>query len=283
MKAQKAAGQMIVGVCAGLLAAVLPGMHCPVCSAEETADTAAISVGTVIAEADGSFSVNVSLDRLPDTGLNAMDFAVAYDPAVLTVSDITLLYDTGADAAEAAVDPSLAGTVFQWEIAGGEIRIRWATALVNPDYWLKEEGAFFTISGTVNADAAPGTHCAMQLVPAGRDSETGSDLYQKEIIAGYLDEKGGVHSCRTELTDGHIWTLLDETGATRYGDINLDGVRSVADAVMMHRAVAEDLALGAAAYANADCEFDGVLTIADVTLMLRVLNGQTEAAVLGAH
>ena len=283
MKAQKAAGQMIVGVCAGLLAAALPGMQGLVCSAEEPADTAAITVGTVIADADGSFSVNVYLDRLPDSGLNAVDFAVAYDAGGLSVSQVELLYDTGADAAEAAVDPKLAGTVFRWENTGSEIRIRWATALVNPDYWLKREGVFFSISGTVNADAAPGSHFGLRLVPAGWEIGSGSGIYNTEIIVGHMDAEGGMHSCETELTDGHIWTLLDDTGATRYGDINMDGERNVADAVLLFRTVTEDLALGAAAYANADCEFDGVLTIADVTLMLRVLDGHTEAAVLGAH
>ena len=89
--------------------------------------------------------------------------------------------------------------------------------------------------------------------------------------------------CETRLTNGGVFVLLDETGATRYGDINLDGDITTADAILLYRVLAEQSAISAAAYANADCEFDGVLTIADVSLMLRVINGDLEAKALGAH
>ena len=158
---------------------------------------------------------------------------------------------------------------------GGKLWVRWATALLNSDYWLREERALFQISGTMPQDAAPGSHGALQLIPA-----EGSE----EIVAGYLDETGGINQCRTSLKDGYIWKQLDETGATMYGDLDMNGILDIADAVLLHRTVAEeDAGLSAAAYANADCESDGVLTIADLTLMLRVLEGRAEAEALGAH
>lgn len=273
MKAQKAAGKLVVGILACAVQVSMFG-EAAVSGTEERNELAAISVDTVIAEEDGSFTASVRLDKLPDSGLNALEFAIAYDPAVLSISEVNLLYDTGADAAEAAVNPNLAGTVFHWENFGGKLRVRWATALLNPDYWLKEEQTLFTISGTMPQDAAPGSHSALSLVPVGESAE---------IIAGYMDETGGINQCETSLTDGHIWKLLNETGATMYGDLNMNGTLEISDAVLLQRAVTEDAALSAAAYANADCEFDGVLTMTDVTLILRVLDGNAEAAVLGAH
>ncbi|MBQ3940137.1 MAG: hypothetical protein II723_03405 [Oscillospiraceae bacterium] len=273
MKAQKAAGKTVVSIlaCAGLVS--LFG-EAAAFDTEDMNGFTAISVDTVIVAEDGSFTASVRLDKLPDSGLNALEFAIAYDPAVLSISKVELLYDTGADAAEAAVSPDLAGTVFRYEDFGGKLWVRWATALLNSDYWLKEEQTLFTISGTMPQDAAPGSHSALSLIPADGSAE---------IVAGYLDKAGGIYQCETELTDGHIWKQLDETGATKYGDLNMNGELDMSDAVLLHRAVAENVVLSAAAYANADCESDGVLTIADVTLMLRVLDGKAEAAVLGAH
>ena len=119
---------------------------------------------------------------------------------------------------------------------------------------------------------------AEKIVPAAGETA------QAEIAAGYVDADGKAHYCNTSVTHGAVWKPIDETGATMYGDLNLDGQRTVSDAVMMHRALAEELALSAAGYANADCEFDGLLTIADVMLLLRYLSSEKpDAAVLGAR
>ncbi len=286
MKAQKTAGRMPLGIAAGVLMLGLVNGGLQRSAAAEQTDIAAITVDTLIAEDDGSFTAAVHLDRLPESGLSALDFAIAYDPAVLSISQVELLYDTGADAAEAAVNPELAGTVFHYEDTGSEIQIRWATALLNRDYWLTEERVLFTISGTVLADAEPGSHSALTIAPATRETSKGSGVMNTEIFAGYVDEERNTRLCETVLKNGHVFTLRDETGATVYGDLNMSGEPDMADAVLLNRLIAEDEGLVldcAAAYANADCEFDGVLTIADVTLMLRVLDGLDEAAVLGAR
>ena len=281
MKARKAAGTFLIGVLAG--AAGLCGLsgRLRISGAEEPTDLTALTVETVQCDENGQYTVTVYLDMLPDSGLNALDFAIRYDPALLTVDDVTLLYDTGADAAEAAVDPKLKGTVFHHEItADGELWIRWATALKNADYWLKEEQAFFTVSGSVIVGDGKGCWAPLEIVPATRETMTGSGVINTEIFAGYLDAEGNVHECETSLKNGAVWKPLDETGATMYGDLDLNGRLEIADAVMLTQAVTEQITLSAAAYANADCEFDGILTISDVSLMLRSLEreGLAEAA-----
>lgn len=276
MKAQKA----IACVFASLLAVIpLRWLGTDKAAADAT-DPVAISISREIASADGAFTATIYLDELPETGLCAMDFAIAYDPAILSISNVELLYDTGADDAEAAVNPDLAGTVFTHEDTGSEIRIRWATALKNDDYWLKEERAFFTVSGTVSPEAEPNTCSELRLVPASRETFDGSGEINTWIIAGYVDEEGNTYNCETALTDGAVWVPRDETGVTTPGDVNLDGAVTVSDAVEMLLLVTEEQALGAAAYANADLESDGVLTIADVTLILQSLISQAENTVL---
>lgn len=278
MKAQKA----IAGILAGLFAAgTLKGAGSIHSAAEET-DTVAISVSSTVAAADGTFSAVVYLDELPDTGLCAMDFAVAYDSSFLTVNDVELLYDTGADDAEAAANPDLAGTVFRYEDTDGEIRVRWATALMDSYYWLREERAFFVLHGTVNGDVAKGERSELRLGPASRETTEGSGVINTTIIAGYVDADGNSYNCNTTLTNGYVFTMLDETGATMYGDLDMNGERTLADVILQNRVIAEEVELCAAAYANADCELDGCLSMADVTLMLRYLKGEIEGLVLGS-
>lgn len=277
MKAQKAVACLLTG----LLAAVPVRIFWPETAAADETEIVTVSISREIAAADGTFTATVFLDELPASGLCAVDFAVAYDPTVLSISDVELLYDTGADDAEAAVNPDLAGTVFTWEDVDGEVRIRWATALKNADYWLREERAFFTISGQVSAEALPISRCDLRLVPASRETHDGSGVINTLIVAGYVDADGNSYNCETWLNDGVVWKPKDETGVTIAGDVDLDGAVTISDAIQLHKLVAEECTLGAAAYANADCESDGILTIADVTLILQYLDGQIEGTALG--
>ena len=271
MKAQKAAA----GVLAFCMAYSPSAVQLSRAAAAEEALTA-IAVDTAVADGNGAFTATVYLNQLPETGLCAAEFAIAYDAAALSITDVKLLYDTGAQNAEDFA--KLEQPVFSYEDQDGRLWIRWGTGLMNADYWLKEEQAFFTVSGTLSEDMPAGTRTELRLVPAAGETA------QAEIAAGYVDADGKAHYCKTTVTHGAVWKPIDETGATMYGDLNLDGQRTVSDAVMMHRALAEGLALSAAGYANADCEFDGLLTIADVMLLLRYLQSENpDAAVLGAR
>jgi hypothetical protein len=272
MKAQKAA---VVSLLAGCIAYSISGLAALGISAEETSPAAAFAVDTVAADTDGHFTAAVLLENLPEAGLCAAEFALAYDAAALEITDIELLYDTGAQKAEEKAQLGL-GPVFSYEDTGSEVRVRWGTAL-GADYWLKEERAFFTVSGILKDKLPKGTKTELRLVPAAGDTANAV------IAAGYVDAEGSAHYCDVTVRNGAVWKPVDETGATMYGDLNLDGKREIADVVMMYRAMSEELALSAAAYANADCEANGVLTIGDVTLMLRFLNGETEDTTLGAH
>lgn len=274
MKAQKA----IAGILASTLAAVALRSLTQLQANADTTDTAAISISTVIAEIDGSFSTTLNLDKLPKKGLCALELAVAYDAAALDITEVELLYDTGAEAAEVVVTPELEGTVFTYEDFGGELRIRWATALKNADYWLHDEVPLLRISGKVDSSLR-GYRKMLRLVPASRETYEGSGVRNTEIFAGYVDENGKVFQCKTECTDGAVWTTIDDTGATIYWDINMDAQINMADAVLLCRMISEEkLTLGAAAYANADWEHDGMLTLSDVTLMLQNVLKKDEAA-----
>lgn len=266
MKAQKAA---VAVLAAGFLAYCAPGSYLVQANAAETELVTALVLDRTAADTDGLFTATLSLDEIPESGLCALEFAIVYDAAALEITDVELLYDTGAQEAETLANPELANTVFQHEIREGMVWIRWATAL-DAEYWLRTEQAFFTVTGRLNGEMPAGSAAELKLVSAAGDAA------DTVIAAGYIDADGTSHYCQTVVQNGYVWKPIDETGATMYGDIDLDGKRTIADAVMMHRAIAEELALSAAAYANADCETDGMLTMSDISLMLRLMEHDAE-------
>ncbi|MBQ8920989.1 MAG: hypothetical protein IJ060_02375 [Oscillospiraceae bacterium] len=282
MKARKAAAVGTAAVFAAFSLLTQPERNA--CASESERPAAAISIETVTSAEDGTFSARVYLDELPESGLSALEFAVEYDNAALRITEAELLYDTGAQGAESGLHPGLAGTVFTCDSREGKLQVRWGTALMNPEYWLREERALLTLRGTVTDAMHPGDHCQLCLAPADvMDLATGTMKPDAEISAGYLDEEGNAYRCAVRIEDGAVWVPIDETGATMYGDLNLDGQITVDDVVLLLKVIAEEESLCAAAYANADCESDNLLSMADVTLMLRVLSFDPEATALGAR
>ncbi|MBR6107608.1 MAG: dockerin type I repeat-containing protein [Oscillospiraceae bacterium] len=280
MKARKAALVGLFAVSAGFSSLIFP-QHGAYARAAEVSPAAAISVQSVAAERDGTFCAEVCLDELPESGLSALEFAIAYDEAALRITQAELLYDTGAQEAESRIFPGL--KVFSIEQGEGLIQLRWGTALEIPDYWLREERPYVRLEGEITDALAPGTAAELRIVPPNVRLQDGTEQPDQQVTAGYLDTEGNVFRCDVSTKHGAVWRPVDETGATMYGDLDLDGQCSVSDAVLLARVIAEEGDLCAAAYANADCEADGMLTIADVTLMLQVLTHEREAAALGAR
>ncbi len=233
------------------------------CSAEQV-QNAVLTVGTSTAGMDGAFVVDVCLEQLPDTGLEALEFAISYDAEALSITEAELLYDTGAEKAQLLAYPELTESVFtSSDNREGILSVRWATILQNADYWLTEEQPFLRLRGVLKDSMPKGTGTELKIVPP-------TDLPGNAgISAGYLDEANTVHRCDVIVNNGIVWKPIDETGAFMYGDVNLDGEIAISDAVLLQRVIAEESFLSAAAYANADCEPDGVLDLRDISLICR--------------
>ncbi len=281
MKARKAAavGKFAVSAVLSFLAFTQQGAYA---RASEELPAAAISVQSVAAEQDGTFSAEVCLDELPESGLCALEFAIAYDAAALRITKAELLYDTGAQEAESRIQPGLT-EVFSSESSEGLMQIRWGTALEIPDYWLREERALLRLSGEVTDAMRPGTSGELRIIPANVILEDGTEQPGRQIAAGYLDAEGNAYRCDVSQRNGAVWKPDPITGATMYGDLNFDGSCTVSDAILLMKVIAEEGNLCAAAYANADCEADGMLTMADMTLMLQTLSLEREAAAVEAR
>lgn len=258
----------------------------------------------------GSFSVNVYLEDLPDAGVNVLDFAVAYDSAVLTVTDVSV-------GEAAAVDGSADTTttelpLFNAEIQDGAVNVNWSTGLGSA-CTISTEGVILTISGTVSSTAAAGTETPIEFAPINRPLYDGSTEMNEEICIGFVDgttyeqyevsEVAGsvtiTGSGAETTTEAPTTTAAPETttetvptttaepvvssetptsqttggGTTNllYGDTNCDGRIDITDAVHLNRALADVVTLNEGGRANADVNADGRLSADDASVLLRFL------------
>lgn len=136
-----------------------------------------------VAAAGDAFTVQVSLEDIPSTKVNVLDFAMTYDNTVLTIDKVEI-----GDAANVDVSGDTTGAeapIFSYNIREKEIVVSWTTALDSAS-WIAEDGVILTISGTVNAGVADGTVTPIDFAPATRETYEGSGEYNKSLIVGYV-------------------------------------------------------------------------------------------------
>ena len=266
------------------------------------ANAVTLKVGEATAQASESFTVDVSVKDVPATKINVLDFALSYDSSALTIESVKLgpAGDTASGDSTASEAPILSS-----KITTNAVNISWSTGLDSAS-WIAEEGVVFTITGTVNADAADGKY-PIQIQPIDRETYPGSGEKNSKVLVGYVygtdsatyevnaedgfvevTSKGETTTTTTDTTDseqpGTSTTTTTSTTAkpgsdtnpvdpdVLYGDVNVDGKVSLVDAVMLNKAVADVVTLGDAARANADCNVDKEINGTDAIILLQFLS-----------
>lgn len=266
------------------------------------ANAVTLKVGEATAQASESFTVDVSVKDVPATKINVLDFALSYDSSALTIESVKLgpAGDTASGDSTASEAPILSS-----KITTNAVNISWSTGLDSAS-WIAEEGVVFTITGTVNADAADGKY-PIQIQPIDRETYPGSGEKNSKVLVGYVygtdsatyevnaedgfvevTSKGKTTTTTTVTTDseqpGTSTTTTTSTTAkpgsdtnlpnpdVLYGDVNVDGKVSLVDAVMLNKAVADVVTLGDAARANADCNVDKEINGTDAIILLQFLS-----------
>lgn len=266
------------------------------------ANAITLKVGEATAQASESFTVDVSVKDVPATKINVLDFALSYDSSALTIESVKLgpAGDTASGDSTASEAPILSS-----KITTNAVNISWSTGLDSAS-WIAEEGVVFTITGTVNADAADGKY-PIQIQPIDRETYPGSGEKNSKVLVGYVygtdsatyevnaedgfvevTSKGETTTTTTVTTDseqpGTSTTTTASTTAkpgsdtnpadpdVLYGDVNVDGKVSLVDAVMLNKAVADVVTLGDAARANADCNVDKEINGTDAIILLQFLS-----------
>lgn len=279
-------------------------------STSVSAADAAVSLkasNETVAAAGDAFAVQVTLEDIPSTKVNVLDFAMTYDNTVLTIDKVEI-----GDAANVDVSGDSTGAeapVFASSIRDKEVVVSWTTALDSAS-WIAEDGVILTISGTVNDGVADGTVTPIDFAPATRETYTGTGEYNKSLLVGYVygtdsaeytvnTTAGSVTVGTAKTTDTTTTTGGDttteattatsgdqtddttkETQATTkstgdtsvlYGDVNCDGRVDITDSVLLNKATAGAVKLNEAAAANADCDSNGELSSNDSIVLLKFL------------
>ena len=235
-------------VIGAMAAAMLSLSVCSIAPAVAADETVQISASKTEAEAGGAFKVDVSLSDIPSTGLQCCNFAIKYDPKVLTITDIkagTLAGSVSGDSSSSML-PNF-GNYSQ----EGLISVAWSTSVDDSSKWLKGEGTFCTITGTVAAGTANGTVSEITVLPTSRETYDGSGVMNDAFDCGYLKDgvkvnfnvkpnAGSVTIGSEETTTPPATTTTTENkpGVSLRGDANLDNKVSVADAVAILQSIA---------------------------------------------
>nr|AEV58632.1 scaffoldin C [Ruminococcus flavefaciens] len=236
-------------VIGAMAAAMLSLSVCSIAPAVAADETVQISVSKTTAEAGGEFEVDVSLADIPTTGLQCCNFAIKYDPKVLTIKDITAgtLAGTVSGDASSSMLPN-----FNNYSQEGLISVMWSTSVDDASKWLKGEGTFCTITGTVAAGTANGTVSEITVLPTSRETYDGSGVMNDAFDCGYLKDgvkvnfnvkpnAGSVTIGSEETTTtppATTTTTENKPGVSLRGDANLDNEVSVADAVAILQSIA---------------------------------------------
>lgn len=168
------------------------------------ADTAVTLKGAKVeAEAGGEFSVDVSLEDIPSTKVNVMDFAVTYDQTVLNVDSVKIGKSANVDVSGDSTASD--APVFATNIKDGEITVSWTTALDSAS-WISEDGVILTITGTVKDGVADGTVTPIDFAPVTRETYDGSGKNNSSMVIGYV--YGG---------DSATYTINAEAGSVTIG------------------------------------------------------------------
>lgn len=273
-------------VIGAMAAAMLSLSVCSLAPAVAADETVQISVSKATAEAGGQFTVDVSLADIPAAGIQACNFSLKYDSSVLKIDSITAgaLTETGAADKDASA-ASLPNFNYFAENEG-LISLMWSTSLDDASYWLKGEGTFCTISGTVADNAAPGEY-AISIVPTERETYTNSGVTNNIIDCGYMKDGAkviyqvstadgsvtipGKAATTTTATPSVTTTVKAGDGKYLKGDANVDGNVTVSDAVAIIQSVGNKDKYGLTDQGKINGDVDGVpgITANDALLIQR--------------
>ena len=235
------------------------------------ADPVTVTVGKDTVLPGESFSVDVDLSSVASSGLTSIDFAIQYDPAVISISDVSLgkAGNTGASAQEG----NYGDTVFGWKDTGSQIILVWSTGVEDSSYWVKN-GTFVTISGKASSSAKANDVSKLQVVAVDREAYPGGSA-NKEIVFASVGTDNKVTDYGAKAIDGEV-VIGGGTTNAKWGDADCNGDVDVLDAVMIARVAAEDTETGITSEGktNSDVTHDGNVKPDDLGKLLKYLSGK---------
>ena len=249
------------------------------------ADTAVTLKGAKVeAEAGGEFSVDVSLEDIPSTKVNVMDFAVTYDQTILNVDSVKI--GKSADVDVSGDSTASDAPVFATNIKDGEITVSWTTAL-DSNSWISEDGVILTITGTVKEGVADGTVTPIDFAPVTRETYDGSGKNNSSMVIGYVyGGDSATYTINAEAGSVTIGSKQTTTVTTTEGgkdttatEATTTAAESKTDVTKATTTISGNIVTGTVApgsvlYGDVNC--DGTIDILDAVLLQKYLNGSVQ-------
>jgi hypothetical protein len=238
--------KVVIGAIAASMLSLSIGSLAPAIAAGETVQ---ISVGTAEAKAGDKFTVDVSLADIPSDGVQGVDFAIEYDNSVISVKSVELSSKVSTDDKSAAL---LQNYDLSLQDDKGYFSVIWTTS-ADKSYWIKQDGVFCTISGTVSSNAKAGDKSDLKLVAVKRNVTPKSGTSNDSIGIGYTTDDDVPVRYSVKTVNGKV-SVPSETTTTATttvtttvttvpnkgvrGDANCDETVNMADAVLIMQSLA---------------------------------------------
>lgn len=251
------------------------------------ADAITISAEKVKAKAGAEFTLNIDMSGVPAEGISVCEFAVTYDPSVVTVSGVTAGGIVGTPD-----DSGMDGAPTFGSDTATEGMVTFTYAVVQDDaaYYITKDGTFATITGKVAEGAEAGTESPIKIVAIERPVTEGSTEMNDSIYAGRIDgndpSTAVVTTYDVTVADGSVTVVgegetqaTDDTsgdGDTLYGDVDEDGAVKMVDMILLNKYLMIGEPVTPQGLKNADVNCDGEPDQGDALNILRSVIGLVE-------
>lgn len=219
-----------------------------------------ISADSVSVTAGEKFEAGINLSNIPSDGISGIEFAVKYDPSLITVDSVS--------GGKIIDDSSESQAVFGFSSVintdASCVNIMWVTST---DSYIKDDGVFAVISGTA-AGGVSGT-AELEIIPvprgSGKNKIYASVGYDAELVTpsvknGSVTVKASSSSSEPPQTDAPSDTLKP----SMLGDANCDGRIDVLDATTIIQSILQLHEMSELEYLNSDVVADGIIDVKDL-------------------
>lgn len=246
---------------------------CNVCAVQAYAqESIAVKADSVNAAAGESFSVNISISGVPDAGISGIEFAVRYDPSLITVTSVS----------DGSIIPVVSGSEEEKAVSSIDSNIDSENSCVNIMWisysgkYIENDGVFASISGTVNKGVS-GT-AELEIVPVSRSKNNkvyaavgeNAELFVPATVNGSVIVNSEITTAAAVTSYVTENSLTDNKNVFR-GDSNCDGIIDILDVTLVARSIVKLVDLNENQKANSDVITDKVIDVKDLGQLKKYL------------
>ncbi|MDE6005571.1 MAG: hypothetical protein K2G88_09325 [Oscillospiraceae bacterium] len=239
-------------------------------------NTVTLTAEKVTAAQGSDFTLKLDLSGVPENGVSCAEFAVTYDPSVITI--------TGAEAGS-IVNTTSDGfddvAVFDADYSeAGMITVTYGT-VGDASTWVKADGTFMTITGKASGTAGSSTDIAIKAINRAAYDEPNAPVID-EFFVGSVDSDDNVANYTVNTVAGSVTieggseeqnpTNAEGQSAMK-GDLDLNFEVTIADVVYATRVALGKESLNGQGYINGDVDEDGNITPADALNIMQYVVG----------